>query len=511
MVKWIASALVALVLVVAAGWWGVGYYNQQRAERQFDSVVRPFLPGGAEHGAIRYAAAGDRLEIDDIVAKDEAAGLTSIRIAHTTVAGVSAPRLDSLRLEKLVVEGAAGDRVEIEEVTAGGVDLAAVKNPPGSGTAATAPPVESLSIAGLKSHSGQFDAAVEKLSFGGLKTPLPARGAGPDELRAWLAKLELDKAELAGVDFRATGDDTGHAAIRRLTVSGVAPGKLGEIALEGLSVDAKDAAGLRLGSVELAGLAYRPRSEAAEAAAAMLGLAGAHWLPGRLFFDRFAVGDVSIAALGGVDVTLKEIRSTMAGTIAQATGFDFQVSELSLDLTKLPVTLLGDPAALGIPQLVLNIDAKSTYDPATKLLEITRYAFVLPKLGSLTMSARIGNIASDDGTDDPMAAMQRILAAELRRFEIRYDDDSLARRLMEIAAKQQNSDVETVRSSLIDQVELQKADLAAMLDVVIAFLKDPHSLTIAVEPPKPLPVSTLSKISKMDPNDVPALLGLSVK
>jgi hypothetical protein len=33
MVKWVAGALVALVLVVAAGWWGVGYYNQQRAER----------------------------------------------------------------------------------------------------------------------------------------------------------------------------------------------------------------------------------------------------------------------------------------------------------------------------------------------------------------------------------------------------------------------------------------------------------------------------------------------
>ena len=172
---------------------------------------------------------------------------------------------------------------------------------------------------------------------------------------------------------------------------------------------------------------------------------------------------------------------------------------------------------LGAILAVADVDVKSTYDPATKMLEVPRYAFVLPKLGSLTVSLSLGNLVYDEGTDDPLVAMQRILAAELRRFEIRYDDDSLARRLLEAAAKRGNSDVETVRSGLIDQVELQKAAmeqnpaLGEMLDAVIAFLKDPHAITIALAPPKPLPLATFSQLGTMDPNDVPSLLGLSIK
>ncbi|HXP75439.1 MAG TPA: hypothetical protein VN823_14945 [Stellaceae bacterium] len=523
MVKRIAGALVALVLVVAAGWWGIRYYGQQRAERRFDSIIQPILPGGTSHGAIQYTPAGDRLEIDAIVARDEAAGLKSIRIEHATIAGASAPRLESIHLAKVSLEGAAGDHVEIDEVVAGGVDLPALARPSGAGAAgattpAAAPPVQSLSLVGIKAHSGQFDSTVEKLSFSGLKTPLPAGNAGSGDLWAWLARLELDKAEIAGVDFRALGDDAGHAGVRRLAIEGVAPGKLGGIALEGVALDTKDGGGVKLGSVELAGVAYRPRSTSEKAAAALLGLPGADWLPGRLFFDRFALSDVSVLMPGGGDVTLKDIRSAMAGTIAQATGFEFQVNELSIDLTKLPPSPLGvDPRDLGLPRLVLNVDVKSTYDPATKLLEIPRYAFVLPKLGSLTMSASLGNLVYDDGAEDPVVAMQRILAAELRRFEIRYDDDSLVRRLMELAAKEQNSDVETVRSGLIDRAELQKAtlsqkpELGEMLDAVIAFLRDPHAITITLAPPKPLPLATFDTLSGMDPSDVPALLGLTIK
>ena len=523
MVKRIAGALVALVLVVAAGWWGIRYYGQQRAERRFDSIVQPMLPGGASHGAIQYIPAGDRLEIDAIVAQDEAAGLKSIRIEHATVAGASAPRLESIRLAKVSLEGAAGDRVEIDEIVAGGVELSALARASGANTAAAtapaaAPPMQSLSLIGIKAHSGQFDTTVEKLSFSGLKTPLLAGSAGLGDLRGWLARLELDKAEVAGVDFRALGDDAGHAGIRRLTLEGVAPGKLGGIALEGVALDTKDGGGIKLGSIELAGVAYRPRSASAKATAALLGLPGADWLPGRLFFDRFALSDVSVVMPGGGDVTLKDIRAAMAGTIAQATGFEFQVNELSIDLTKLPPSPLGvDAGDLGLTRLVLNVDVKSTYDPATRLLEIPRYAFVLPKLGSLTMSASLGNLVYDDGAEDPVVAMQRILAAELRRFEIRYDDDSLVRRLMELAAKEQDSDVETVRSGLIDEVELRKAtlgqkpELGEMLDAVVAFLRDPHVITIALAPPKPLPLATFAQLSKMDPNDVPALLGLTIK
>ncbi len=53
--------------------------------------------------------------------------------------------------------------------------------------------------------------------------------------------------------------------------------------------------------------------------------------------------------------------------------------------------------------------------------------------------------------------------------------------------------------------------LGEMLDAVIAFLKDPHAITIALAPPKPLPLATFGQLGAMDPNDVPALLGLTIQ
>jgi len=383
------------------------------------------------------------------------------------------------------------------------------------------PPLQGLSLTGVKTRSDQIEASAERISFTGLKSPLPpsvlVSDAPPEAMTAWLSAFALDKAEIAGADVRALAGDKGHTSLRRIAIEGIGPGRVGSIALEALAVEAKDGR-MQLGSAALAGVTYRPRSAKARLSAAALGMPNFDWMPGRVFFERFAIGAVTVSVPGATEVTLKDVHATMAGSIVQATAFDLQLSELAIDLSKVPPSPLGvTPADIGISSLLLNVDVKSTYDPATKIMEIPRYAFTLPKLGSLTMAASLGNLVYDESSDDPMVAMQHILAATLRRFEIRYDDDSLASRLFDFAAKQGKSDVETVRAGLIAQVEQQKAlmqqslEIAAMLDVIIAFLKEPHSLTVVLAPPNPLPLATFAKLNTTDPAEMPKLLGLTVK
>jgi len=525
--KWIIGGAAVVVVAAGAGYYGLSYYGSQRAEHEFKTRVRPlFPPGAVSHGAIRYSPAGDRLDIDEVFAQPEARGLKSVKIAHLAVGGVTSQRLDSVVASKVVLESQAGNHAEIDEIAATDVDVPTVTRlvggpPAGQAAAADTPPMQGLSLSGVKTRSEQIETSAERISLTGLKSPLPPvaldSAATPEAMTAWLAAFTLDKAEIAGVDVRAVAGNKEHTSLHRIAVENIGPGRVGAITLEALAVEAKDGQ-MKLGSATLAGVTYRPRSAKARVSAAALGLPNYDWMPGRVFFERFAVGDVTVNVPNATVVTLKDVHATMAGSIVQATAFDLQLNEFSVDLSKVPPSPLGvSPADLGISNLVVNVDVKSTYDPATKVMEIPRYAFVLPKLGSLTMAASLGDLVYDDTSDDPMVAMQRILAATLRHFEIRYDDDSLASRLFQLAAKQGKSDVETVRTGVIAQLEQQKAameqspEIAAMLDVIIAFLKEPHTITVVVAPPNPLPLATFATLSKTDPSEVPKLLGLSIK
>ncbi len=412
----------------------------------------------------------------------------------------------------------------MDEIAALGVDPAAVTQlasptARGAADATLYAPVTSLALTAVKLGNGDVTISADRASLLAPKLPRPTIGAdgrmAPADVGALLAAMTVEKADLASLQAHGAGPK-GSITLGKLVAEKITPGHVGTLALESLTIEASDGSRLKLGSLGVSGAAYRPYSAKARASAAMLSLPVSQWMPGRVFFDRFTLDDLVVSPTDGGEVGLKGIRATMAGSLAEATAFDLTLQELAVDLTKLPSSRYGlDPTEFGLDRFVLNIDVQSRYDPAAHTIEIPRYTFTMPQLATLNLALSLDNIMIDPQADDPVLAMQRLLAANLRRFELRYDDQSLVTRVLTLSAKRNGSDLDTFRNGLVAQLEQVKAAqqnpvAVQVLDPVIAFLKDPHSLTILLEPPKPVPLTTLARISAMDPNEVPKLIGLSV-
>lgn len=536
--KWAVGALIG-VAVLGGAVLGANYYADARAEKELAALLSAAAPNGtATHGPVHYSLLRDRLDIDDLATTTEGQPWQSIRMRHVTLAGgdplglrspfadrsTRRPIVDTAMASGMMLAFASGDRVEIDEVAAMGVDLAAMANliglqVTGVGGSGSNAPVRGLTLSGIKTQGSGVTGAVERVSLSGfdLSQPLPAGGIGtPVVIWQVLSTLSLDQAEIAGADFQLPAGE-GRIGLKRFEASGIAPGRVGGLSLEGLTFDAPGRARLRLDAVALAGLAYRLRSAQARVTNAALDLSNPPWAPGRVFFDHFSLDNFEAGAADGNVVTLSSIRATMTGSLAQASAADFEMRELAVDLTKLPYAQTGfDPADLGLSRVVLNIDGQSRYDQATRILEIPRYALVLPDLGSLTMALKLGDLTIDEGSDDPLVLMQRMFATTLRRFEIRYDDDSLAMRLIRYSAKRANSDVDSFRAGLIDQLEqrqqrMQGPAAAQMVDALVGFLKAPGTITVVVEPPSPLSMASLARLSSMDPDEIPQVLGLTIR
>jgi hypothetical protein len=116
-----------------------------------------------------------------------------------------------------------------------------------------------------------------------------------DEIRSLLAGAKLQQAEIQGFDLQTQGRDAVHVTLRRLSIGGVAPGRIGAIAIEGISEEAAKI-NMSLASVSISDIAYRPRSETARARDRGRGLVLPEWLPG---YRATSSSDVSISRIAG--------------------------------------------------------------------------------------------------------------------------------------------------------------------------------------------------------------------
>jgi len=450
---------------------------------------------------------------------------------HLISEAIGGGRVGRVELRGLAADAASGGQdthSEVDRIELTGIDIAAMaalldQGPEALTDPAFYQPAEAVTWDGLQLTAGPLAATVRHAEVRGLKLKRlvtafdPTMPPTPDRAAELLSAFQWQKVEYAGLDARVAGKDALHMTIGRLAIADLAPGRLGNFTLESLAADMTEGR-LTLGSLSLDGLAYQRRSAKARAALAALGFPTGAFDPARVFFQRFALRDLVSEAAGHQVVTLKSIDAGMAGSLEMTTSFTFKLGDFTVDLSRLPAPPDGwSPADLGITELVLDVDMEGHYDPDAKTLEIPRYAFVLPKLGSLIMRLDLGDLAIDPKSDDPVQALQHLLTSTLRRFELRYEDDSFANRLIAYSAKRANQDVDAFRAALIAQLEAQARAIvidtprAQMLDAVIAFLKSPQAITLSIEPPKPLTLASLSRLSTMKPSDVPAVLGLSIK
>lgn len=234
-----------------------------------------------------------------------------------------------------------------------------------------------------------------------------------------------------------------------------------------------------------------------------------------LNIKNLTLRDVAIDA-EGEKVKLREIAiADFAQTDKVPLSLTFGLHGLQIDPATIPDSEAREGLAkLGYDKLSLDMDLAYVHDPAAKRLSVRQASVGGDNMGRLGLSFDLGNVDAAV-IADPVSALAAVQSATLERLELRYDDSSLAGRLMKAAAGEAGMEEADFKSMLLAQVaqagtQVPEAPMTKdVLDSAIAFINNPKSLSLRLQPPRPLPLGILMA-GAQDPAALAQAAGMSV-
>jgi hypothetical protein len=200
---------------------------------------------------------------------------------------------------------------------------------------------------------------------------------------------------------------------------------------------------------------------------------------------------------------------TLAALHSEAAYDGDAVSRVHQTLDRLAIPLKGfdlSPetraliTAFGRDRVVLGLDLAMSMAPRRLVLE--NLQLTAEALGDLRLGAAFADVdrAALDGGDYAGAFAD----AALERATLRYEDASLAERLLAVAAAQSGTTPEAMRQALIAAADAYP--VAGLARAAAAFLRQPHVLVVKAEPPRPVPLRALTTTQ---PDEAAEMLGLT--
>ena len=110
-----------------------------------------------------------------------------------------------------------------------------------------------------------------------------------------------------------------------------------------------------------------------------------------------------------------------------------------------------------------------------------------------------------------------VQAIQLSRLLFRFEDQSITKRILPLAAKMQGIDQQTLIANAAAIVQLSlmplknQAFTQEAMTAIVGYLKDPHSITLSAKPAAPV---TIMQVMSVDPNNPGAAidrLGVSIR
>lgn len=175
------------------------------------------------------------------------------------------------------------------------------------------------------------------------------------------------------------------------------------------------------------------------------------------------------------------------------------------------------PETIGYDKLTLDLSWDGVRDLAAKTMTIRDFTLSLQDGGEFSVTGIMGNLPEPSQLNDPNAS-SKAGATQVHTMTMRYDDKSLAGRIMDMLAKQQGITREAYANQIaaalpfllismpINNPEFQ-TEVAGALG---AFLKDPRSLTVKLEPTAPVSGQDIMGIMQSSPQTLPDKLNASV-
>ncbi len=235
-----------------------------------------------------------------------------------------------------------------------------------------------------------------------------------------------------------------------------------------------------------------------------------------ILFRLAEVTDLHLARKSEPDeVTIDRI-SVESGNVVDNLAQDSKgtVENISLSPEMFPAGTFT-PATIGYDKLAFDVSWDSTRDVAAKTITIRDFTLDVHDGGELSVEGVMGNLPDPRALDDAGAA-SKASKAEVHRLTVHYRDNSLAGRVLDALAKRQGLS----RDQYVQQLSAALPFLLLTLNnpafqsqvtsAVTGFLKDPHSLTIKLDPDSPVSGTEILSMLKSAPGTVPDRLKASV-
>ncbi|TMJ35568.1 MAG: hypothetical protein E6G89_18330 [Alphaproteobacteria bacterium] len=207
---------------------------------------------------------------------------------------------------------------------------------------------------------------------------------------------------------------------------------------------------------------------------------------------------------------------------------DFKVTNIAIPETAIAAF---DPSGtlkrLGYSSLSFDIGGNGKIDIGSEKMGFNVDIFYAGKdMGTLKVGAGVGEIPmaligelqklENNAQPNPNTIMPLVQGIQLSRVAIRFEDQSITKKLLPMLAAMQGMDEATMVANAGAMLQLGLAELKnpaftqKAVEAVNAYLKDPRSLTILAKPAQPVSVMQLMSLDPANPGAAIDQLGVTI-
>jgi hypothetical protein len=207
---------------------------------------------------------------------------------------------------------------------------------------------------------------------------------------------------------------------------------------------------------------------------------------------------------------------------------DFKITNIAIPETAIAAL---DPSGtlkkLGYTSLSFDIGGNGNVDIGSDKMGFNVDIFYAGKdMGTLKVGAGVGEIPmaligelqkmEGAAQPDPNAIMPLVQGIQLSRVAVRFEDQSITKKLLPMLAAMQGMDEATMVANARAMLQLGLAELKnpaftqKAVEAVNAYLKDPRSLTILAKPAQPVSVMQLMALDPANPGAAIDQLGVTI-
>jgi hypothetical protein len=253
-----------------------------------------------------------------------------------------------------------------------------------------------------------------------------------------------------------------------------------------------------------------------------------------MIYDSGDVGRITVSAAGREIVSIDQLHGESAQGDDGTFTFGGAVEGFSADLS-----LMEDPQskavidALGYQTIKGYMEFSGTWNPTDGRMVLDQSDISINEAGTIGMTLDISgytpqfmaalrdlqNKAATGGGDDAaqgMAMLGLMQQINLHSASMRFDDDSLTDKVLAFIASQQGAQPADIKNQAKAILPFALAQLgnpeltSAISRAVNAFLDNPESLEISVEPENPVPFALVAAGAMTAPQSLPQQLGFEI-